>query len=97
MGSEKSLSPGALGMVVTFVILAVAAELRADDGKLFPKGEEGYDILSKLSASLSHQMMHIDGPEAHRFVAAVGWRQSAGASGDAVGKCGNRHGELCEV
>jgi len=32
MGSEKSLSPGALGMVVTFVILAVAAELRRMTG-----------------------------------------------------------------
>jgi formate hydrogenlyase transcriptional activator len=84
-------------MVVTFVILAVAAELRADDGKCFPKGDVGHDILSKLSASLSHQMMHIDGPDAHRFVAAVGRRQSAGASGEAVGKRGNRHGELCEV
>jgi hypothetical protein len=79
MGSGKSLSPGALGMVVTFVILGVAAELRADDGKLFPTGDVGHDILSKLSASLSHQMMHIGGPGAHRFVAAVGWRQRAPA------------------
>jgi hypothetical protein len=92
MGSEKSLSPGALGMVVTFVILAVAAEMRAEDRQLFPEGDEGCDILSKLSASLSHHMMHIDGPDAHRFMAAVGWRQSAGASGDAVGRCGSRHG-----
>jgi formate hydrogenlyase transcriptional activator len=96
-GEWKKLITRALGMVVTFVILAVAAELRADDGKRSPKGDVGHDILSKLSASLSHQMMHIGGPDAHRFVAAVGRRQSAGASGDAVGKRGNRHGELCEV
>jgi len=30
MGSEKSLSPGGRGMVVTFVILAAATDLRAD-------------------------------------------------------------------
>jgi formate hydrogenlyase transcriptional activator len=96
-GEWKKLITRALGMVVTFVILGVAAELRADDGKRSPKGDVGHDILSKLSASLSHQMMHIGGPDAHRFVAAVGRRQSAGASGDAVGKRGNRHGELCEV
>lgn len=92
MGIGKSLSPGALGTVVTFVILAVAAEMRAEDRQLFPEGDEGCDILSKLSAFLSHHMMHIDGPDAHRFMAAVGWRQSAGASGDAVGRCGSRHG-----
>jgi hypothetical protein len=71
MGSGKSLSPGALGMVVTFVILALAADLRADDRQLLPKGDEGYDILSKLSGSSSHHMMHIDGSDARRFVAAV--------------------------
>ena len=97
MGIGKSLSPGVRGTVVTFVILAVAAEKRADDRQLFPEGDEGCDILSKLSASLSHHMMHIDGPDAHRFGAAVGWRPGAGVSGDAVGRCGSRHGELCEV
>ena len=33
---------------------------------------EGLDILSKLSASLLHQMMQVDEPDTRRFVAAVG-------------------------
>jgi hypothetical protein len=33
MGSKKSLSPGERGMVITFVILALAADLRANDGQ----------------------------------------------------------------
>ena len=34
--------------------------------------DEGSDILSKLSASSLHQMMHIHEAGTHRFVAAVG-------------------------
>ena len=42
--------------------------------------DEGYDILSKLSASSLHQMMHIHEPDTRRFVAALGGDRSAVAA-----------------
>jgi len=59
--------------------------------------DEGCDILSKLSASSLHQMMHIRELDTRRFVAAVGGDRSAAARGDAIGTCRNRHGELYEA